>query len=74
MQNFLQEFLGDIEQNSVRDESGLILLPKQLWCSVKEDKDGSTYSEVGWLLDQGRAITSRCTFTSTATLKASLHF
>ncbi|XP_062020223.1 uncharacterized protein LOC133736661 [Rosa rugosa] len=68
-QNDFQELSGDSEQNSVRDESGLILLPKQLWCSVKEGKDGITYSEVGWLFDEGRAITSRCTFSSAATLK-----
>ncbi|XP_021811512.1 uncharacterized protein LOC110754716 isoform X2 [Prunus avium] len=67
--NFFQELLDNSEQNSVRDESGLILLPKQLWCSLKECKDGDTYSEVGWLLDHGRAITSKCTFSSTALLK-----
>ncbi|CAN6554441.1 unnamed protein product [Malus baccata var. baccata] len=67
--NVLQELLDNSEQSSVRDESGLVLLPKQLWCSVKETKEGDTYSEVGWLLDHGRAITSRCTFSSTATPK-----
>ncbi|XP_050145724.1 uncharacterized protein LOC126621333 isoform X4 [Malus sylvestris] len=67
--NVLQELLVNSEQSSMRDESGLVLLPKRLWCSVKERKDGDTCSEVGWLLDHGHAITSRCTFSSTATPK-----
>ncbi|KAM1044098.1 hypothetical protein ACFX2J_035086 [Malus domestica] len=69
--NVLQELLVNSEQSSMRDESGLVLLPKRLWCSIKESKDGDTCSEVGWLLDHGHAITSRCTFSSTATPKAS---
>lgn len=51
------------------DDDGIILLPKQLWCSVKRTKDKDTCCEVGWLLDQGRAITSNCTFSSTGELK-----
>jgi hypothetical protein len=45
------------------------LLPKQLWCSFEQNKDGETLSEVGWVLDH--AITSSCPFSSTAKLKAS---
>ncbi|KAF3434890.1 hypothetical protein FNV43_RR21977 [Rhamnella rubrinervis] len=70
--NFLQELVDGSTQKSVRDELDLVLLPKQLWCSLKEGKDGDTCGEVGWLLNHGRAITSKCTFSSTATLKASL--
>lgn len=56
---------------SVRDECDLILLPKQLWCSLKQSKDGETCSEVGWLFDNGQEITSSCIF-SAAKLKVSL--
>ncbi|XVF01646.1 hypothetical protein REPUB_Repub04eG0106200 [Reevesia pubescens] len=65
--NFLQELKDNGALKSTRDESNLILLPKQLWCSLKEN-----FSEVGWLFDQGRAITSRCSFSSEGKLKASL--
>ncbi|TKY51196.1 hypothetical protein E2542_SST22706 [Spatholobus suberectus] len=61
-----QELLDDKVQNSVRDGDNSILLPKQLWCSLKQSKEGETLSEVGWLLDHGQAITSSCLFSSTA--------
>ncbi|XP_027365508.1 uncharacterized protein LOC113872278 isoform X2 [Abrus precatorius] len=61
-----RELLDDQVQNSVRDGDNSILLPKQLWCSLKQSMDGETLSEVGWLLDHGQAITSRCQFSSTA--------
>ncbi|XP_061376162.1 uncharacterized protein LOC133318193 isoform X2 [Gastrolobium bilobum] len=64
-----QELLDDKVENSVRDGDNNILLPKQLWCSLKQSKDGETLSEVGWLLDHGQAITSSCLFSSTAKLK-----
>ncbi|KAK7280072.1 hypothetical protein RJT34_25134 [Clitoria ternatea] len=38
------ELLGDLVLNSVRDGDN-ILLPKQLWCSLKQGKDGETLSE-----------------------------
>ena len=57
--------------NSVRDGDNNILLPKKLWCSLRQSKDGETLSEVGWLSDHGQAITSSCLFSSTAMLKAS---
>ncbi|KAF5449126.1 hypothetical protein F2P56_029604, partial [Juglans regia] len=66
--DFLREVVGDSVRKSVRVESDLILLPKQLWCSLKESEDDETCSEVGWLFDHGRAITSRCIF-SAAKLK-----
>ncbi|GAU15535.1 hypothetical protein TSUD_45710 [Trifolium subterraneum] len=72
-----QELLDDKTQKTVRDGENYVLLPKQLWCSFEQNKDGETLSEVGWLLDNGQAITSSCLFSSTAKLKASrdpLHF
>lgn len=62
--DLLQELLDDGVQKSERDETSLILLPKQLWCSIKESTDDETYTEVGWLFDHGHAITSRCIFAS----------
>lgn len=73
MQNSLQELVDDSIQKSVRDELDLVLLPKQLWCSLKESNDGGTCSEAGWLLNHGHAITSKCTFSSKTALKASLY-
>ncbi|KAL3539156.1 hypothetical protein ACH5RR_002522 [Cinchona calisaya] len=52
-----------------RDGSGLILLPKQLWCSSNQEKPGETCFQVGWLLDDGLAITSKCSFSADAKLK-----
>ncbi|KAK6916836.1 hypothetical protein RJ641_019697 [Dillenia turbinata] len=67
--NFCKLLDGGLRK-STRDESNLILLPKQLWCSLRE-KDGQTSCEVGWLLDSGHAITSTCIFTPDGKLKAS---
>ncbi|KAL4309389.1 hypothetical protein GQ457_01G001220 [Hibiscus cannabinus] len=66
--NFLQELKENGVMKSKRNESNLILLPKQLWCSLKES-GGETCSEVGWLFDQGKAITSRCCFSTDGKLK-----
>jgi hypothetical protein len=65
----LQQDLDDKVENFVRDASGLIMLPKKLWCSIKESENGETCCEVGWLLDQGSAITSKCIFLNDAELK-----
>ncbi|XP_026456039.1 uncharacterized protein LOC113357003 [Papaver somniferum] len=67
--NFFQELAGEKNQQSVRDEQNLVLLPKQLWCSFKETGNGETCAEVGWLLEQGRAITSRCILSEDAKLQ-----
>ncbi|XP_028092318.1 uncharacterized protein LOC114292529 isoform X1 [Camellia sinensis] len=67
--NVLQELLDDSVQKSVRDDQNLVLLPKQLWSSLKEREDGQTCCEVGWLLDQGQVITSKCIFSPDAGLK-----
>ncbi|XP_059654133.1 uncharacterized protein LOC132300876 [Cornus florida] len=67
--NILAELLDDSVRKSVRDEHNLILLPKQLWCSLNERENGETWCEVGWLLDQGFAITSKCIFLGDAKLK-----
>ncbi|XP_057424344.1 uncharacterized protein LOC130717946 isoform X2 [Lotus japonicus] len=64
-----RELVGENVQNSVRDGDKDILLPKQLWCSLKQNEDGETQSEVGWLLDHGKAITASCLFSSPAKLK-----
>lgn len=66
--NIIQELLDDSVRRSVRDESNLVLLPKQLWSSVTERED-ETFCEVGWLLDQGHAITSKCIFSPDSGLK-----
>ncbi|CAN1139414.1 hypothetical protein LINPERPRIM_LOCUS24063 [Linum perenne] len=56
---------GSLEKECVvRDEDGLVLLPKELWCSVK---DGCC--EVGWMFDDGKAVTSTCNFAPHAKLK-----
>ncbi|PSS31557.1 E3 ubiquitin-protein ligase XBOS31 [Actinidia chinensis var. chinensis] len=67
--NFIQELQDDSVRKSVRDEHNLVLLPKQLWSSLKEKEDGETCCEVGWLLDQGNAITSKCIFSPDAGIK-----
>ncbi|KAL7212581.1 hypothetical protein ACSBR2_015299 [Camellia fascicularis] len=70
--NVLQELLDDSVQKSVRDDQNLVLLPKQLWSSLKEKEDGQTCCGVGWLLDQGQAITSKCIFSPDAGLKKTI--
>ncbi|KAL7082929.1 hypothetical protein ACP275_14G131800 [Erythranthe tilingii] len=75
--NMIQQVGDECECKSIRnedvddDDGGLILLPKQLWCSLKKSSEDKmeTWCEVGWLLDEGRAITSKCTFSSTGDLK-----
>ncbi|XP_052191857.1 uncharacterized protein LOC127801070 isoform X2 [Diospyros lotus] len=68
-----QELVDDSVRKTVRDENNIIinknvvLLPKQLWCWVEEREDGETWCEVGWLLDHGRAITSKCIFSPDGT-------
>ncbi|KAL8463141.1 hypothetical protein ACS0TY_033971 [Phlomoides rotata] len=70
-QNKMIQHVGDERSSkSLRDEDDLILLPKQLWCSVKKADDNlDTCCEVGWLLDEGRAITAKCILSSSAELK-----
>ncbi|OVA01089.1 hypothetical protein BVC80_8827g7 [Macleaya cordata] len=69
--NICQELVDEKPQKSIRDEQNLVLLPKQLWCSLKEIEDGGTSGEVGWLLERGRAITSKCIFSKEGKLQAS---
>ncbi|XP_058098248.1 uncharacterized protein LOC131243137 [Magnolia sinica] len=57
-----QELVDENPRSLMRDQHGLTLLPKQLWCSLEEREDGESWAEVGWLLDSGRALTSRCIF------------
>lgn len=60
-----------VPKSQSRDGSGLILLPRQLWCSSNLEQHGGACFQVGWLLDEGLAITSRCSFSADAKLKAS---
>lgn len=54
----------EVQKTLVRVESNVILLPKQLWCSFSTTEDGDTFCEAGWLLSQGRAITSKFIFSN----------
>ncbi|XP_050203725.1 uncharacterized protein LOC126653819 [Mercurialis annua] len=67
--SFVQELTGDSIRNSVRDEHSLILLPKQLWCSLKAGSHGETISEVGWLFQPQFSLTSTCIFSTHANKK-----
>ncbi|XP_073277749.1 uncharacterized protein [Primulina huaijiensis] len=65
-QKMIQQLGDEYVCKSIRDEGDLILLPKNIWCSIKRGENKETCCEVGWLLDQGQAITSKCTFSSAA--------
>ncbi|XP_010266266.1 PREDICTED: uncharacterized protein LOC104603809 [Nelumbo nucifera] len=67
--NILQEFVDEKAERTVRDKHGLILLPKQLWSSLTERENGEVCGEVGWLLDNGHTMTSRCVFSKDGKLK-----
>lgn len=68
-QDKLLELMEVGVQRLARDDSNLVLLPKQLWCSLRGRENGETCSEAGWLFDNGRAITSRCILSSDAEAK-----
>ncbi|XP_068646878.1 uncharacterized protein [Aristolochia californica] len=67
--NILQELVGDMPHKSRRDQDGLVQLPRQLWCSLKERQAGEIWGEVGWLLDRGQALSSRFVFSMEGSLK-----
>ncbi|KAK9051873.1 hypothetical protein SSX86_028501 [Deinandra increscens subsp. villosa] len=69
----LQELVAvDGIEKCTRDKDDLVLLPRNLWSSIVEIEDGETICcEVGWLLEPGRAITSKCVFSRNAELKVS---
>ncbi|XP_021896859.1 uncharacterized protein LOC110813894 isoform X2 [Carica papaya] len=67
--NFFKEVIDGGVLRSVRDDSNLILLPKQLWCSLKRSKEAETCCEVGWGFDPGCAVTSKCIFSNDLKLK-----
>ncbi|KAL2928384.1 Root meristem growth factor 4 [Bienertia sinuspersici] len=67
--NLLKELVDKSTEKIVRNQNELIMLPRQLWCSLKESGNGDTLGEVGWLLDTGFAISSRCIFSSDGKLK-----
>lgn len=66
------QFSAEEPQNIVRDEIGLVTLPKQLWSVFKGLDNGEMLCEVGWLLSDNSAITSRCILFNTGILKVSL--
>ncbi|CAA2977094.1 Hypothetical predicted protein [Olea europaea subsp. europaea] len=68
-QTIILQLRDESVRQTVRDERSLVLLPKQLWCSLREEENEETFCEVGWLLDEGRTITSKCIFSSQAELK-----
>lgn len=65
----IQQLGEEYVQKSIREESDIIPLPRQLWCSFRRAQNDETHCEVGWLLDEGQAVTSKCTFSSSAELK-----
>lgn len=69
--NVIQEVNESATMVTVRDEAAnLVLLPKQLWCCLKDTEiSGETCCEAGWLLDKGSAITSNCILSKTGDLK-----
>ncbi|KAK1433416.1 hypothetical protein QVD17_10326 [Tagetes erecta] len=69
--NIIQELVAlDGIEKYARDKEGLVLLPNNLWSSVVEIEGGDQICcEVGWLLEAGRAITSKCVFLRNAELK-----
>lgn len=73
-QEAFHELVVDAPTDSVRDHHSLVALPKNLWSLSKSSKDGEACWEVGWLLDHGEAITSRCVFLDNIIIKASFFF
>ncbi|CAN8276859.1 unnamed protein product [Cochlearia groenlandica] len=65
----IQQFTGEKVIDIVREENNLLLLPKELWCSLEESKDGEKVFSVGWSFEPGHAITSSCVFSSNSKLK-----
>ncbi|KAL5983239.1 hypothetical protein ACLOJK_017323 [Asimina triloba] len=65
----IQELVDEKPQRLTRNHLGVTLLPKQLWCSVEGREHGESSAEVGWLLDSGCALTSRCVFLKDGKLK-----
>ncbi|XP_060176266.1 uncharacterized protein LOC132606686 isoform X1 [Lycium barbarum] len=65
----IQELVDGSTRKTVRDELELVLLPRQLWCCLKDIAGGGTCCEVGWLFEKGRAMTSKCIFSDNGKLK-----
>ncbi|CAI9104831.1 OLC1v1003598C1 [Oldenlandia corymbosa var. corymbosa] len=75
--NDIKELVDDetgAPQSCSRDGDGVVLLPKRLWCyssSNQNPKDHRSHVfQVGWLLEDGLAIISTCSFSPNANLKA----
>lgn len=65
----IHELVKNRKKKLVREEEGLVTLPKQLWSSLRNNDNEETCAEVGWLIDEGRSVTSRCIFTKHGDLK-----
>ncbi|KFK30434.1 hypothetical protein AALP_AA7G260400 [Arabis alpina] len=65
----IQQVTGEKVIEILREEKDLLLLPKELWCSLQESKDGERVFSVGWLFEPGHAITSSCVFSTDSKLK-----
>ncbi|PKA48131.1 aminoacylase [Apostasia shenzhenica] len=75
LQGLIYELVEDYSHKSVRDEVGLVTLPKGLWSSLRVNKNGEHWAEVGWLLDsEAHAITSTCVFEKDGRLNVSFIF
>ncbi|KAJ3681997.1 hypothetical protein LUZ60_014570 [Juncus effusus] len=69
--SIFSEFLMVAPQEDLtRDEIGLVTLPKQLWSQNKELDSDHILMEVGWLISENNAITSRCVLSKDGKLKA----
>ncbi|CAA7043590.1 unnamed protein product [Microthlaspi erraticum] len=65
----VQQVAGEKVVDVVREEKHLLLLPKDLWCSLQQGRDGEREFSVGWLFETGHAVTSTCVFSSDSKLK-----
>lgn len=65
----IQELVDGSTRKKVRDELDLVVLPRQLWCCLKDIAGGEICCEVGWLFEKGQAITSKCIFSDNGKLK-----
>ncbi|KAL8143706.1 hypothetical protein V2J09_016738 [Rumex salicifolius] len=63
-ENVFQELTEGSSREIHRDDCNLITLPRKLWCSLNKRENGESCAEVGWLLDSGSAISSRCVFSN----------
>ena len=70
----MKELGGERREKMTRVGEGLMTLPKQLWSSTGTKDDDERWVEVGWMIDHGYAVTSRCVFSKNGDLKVSGRF